>query len=250
MKFTNSDHRRYAKQLILKKIGVIGQKKIMLAKVLVVGVGGLGCPLILYLANSGIRNLGIVDHDKVDISNLHRQVLFTTKDVGKLKVLQAKKVVKKINKKIKIDIFKKKITKKNIQGIIKKYDIICDGTDNFETRYLINDNCLKYKKILISAAISKFDGHIFNFNFKKKVPCYRCFMPEIPNEDRNCENEGIISTLAGIAGTLQANEVINSIISNKQNTRPHMLIFNSLNSEFRKVILTKNPNCIKKCVKK
>ena len=117
MKFTNSDHRRYAKQLILKKIGVIGQKKIMLAKVLVVGVGGLGCPLILYLANSGIRNLGIVDHDKVDISNLHRQVLFTTKDVGKLKVLQAKKVVKKINKKIKIDIFKKKLLKKTFKAL-------------------------------------------------------------------------------------------------------------------------------------
>ena len=250
MKFTNNDYQRYAKQILLKKIGVAGQKKIMSTKVLVIGVGGLGCPLILYLANSGIRNLGIVDHDKVDISNLNRQVLFTTSDVGKFKVLQAQKIVKKINNKIKVQIFKKKISKKNIKNIIRKYDIICDGTDNFETRYLINDNCLKYKKVLISAAISKFDGQIFNFNFKKKTPCYRCFMPEIPNEEINCENDGIMSTLAGIAGTLQANEVMNSIISNKQSANTKMLIFNSISSEFRKVRLSRNPNCIKECIKK
>ena len=250
MKFTNNDYQRYAKQILLKKIGVAGQKKIMSTKVLVIGVGGLGCPLILYLANSGIRNLGIVDHDKVDISNLNRQVLFTTSDVGKFKVLQAQKIVKKINNKIKVQIFKKKISKNNIKNIIRKYDIICDGTDNFETRYLINDNCLKYKKVLISAAISKFDGQIFNFNFKKKTPCYRCFMPEIPNEEINCENDGIMSTLAGIAGTLQANEVMNSIISNKQSANTKMLIFNSISSEFRKVRLSRNPNCIKECIKK
>ena len=250
MKFTNIDQQRYAKQLILKKIGVIGQKKIMSTKVLVIGIGGLGCPLILYLANSGIRNLGLVDHDKVDISNLNRQILFTTKDVGKLKVLQAKKIIKKINKKIKINIFKNKINKNNIKSIIKKYDIICDGTDNFETRYLINDHCLKFKKILISAAINKFDGQIFNFNFKKKVPCFRCFMPELPSENNDCESEGIVSTLAGVAGTLQANEVINSIISNKKSNRSEILVFNSINSKFRKVKLTRNPNCIKECVKK
>jgi len=250
MKFTNNDYQRYAKQILLKKIGVAGQKKIMSTKVLVIGVGGLGCPLILYLANSGIRNLGIMDHDKVDISNLNRQVLFTTSDVGKFKVLQAQKIVKKINNKIKVQIFKKKINKKNIKNIISKYDIICDGTDNFETRYLINDNCLKYKKVLISAAISKFDGQIFNFNFKKKTPCYRCFMPEIPNEEINCENDGVMSTLAGIAGTLQANEVMNSIISNKQSANTKMLIFNSISSEYRKVRLSRNPNCIKECIKK
>jgi molybdopterin/thiamine biosynthesis adenylyltransferase len=250
MKFTNNDYQRYAKQILLKKIGVAGQKKVMSTKVLVIGVGGLGCPLILYLANSGIRNLGIVDHDKVDISNLNRQVLFTTSDVGKFKVLQAQKIVKKINNKIKVQIYKKKINKKNIKNIISKYDIICDGTDNFETRYLINDNCLKYKKVLISAAISKFDGQIFNFNFKKKTPCYRCFMPEIPNEEINCENDGVMSTLAGIAGTLQANEVMNSIISNKQSANTKMLIFNSISSEYRKVRLSRNPNCIKECIKK
>ena len=250
MKFTNNDYQRYAKQILLKKIGVAGQKKVMSTKVLVIGVGGLGCPLILYLANSGIRNLGIVDHDKVDISNLNRQVLFTTSDVGKFKVLQAQKIVKKINNKIKVKNYKKKINKKNIKNIISKYDIICDGTDNFETRYLINDNCLKYKKVLISAAISKFDGQIFNFNFKKKTPCYRCFMPEIPNEEINCENDGVMSTLAGIAGTLQANEVMNSIISNKQSANTKMLIFNSISSEYRKVRLSRNPNCIKECIKK
>jgi len=250
MEISSKDFERFSKQIILKNIGTFGQKKIFSSKVLVVGAGGLGCPLIIYLANSGVGNIGLVDDDRVDISNLNRQVIFTTQDVGKLKVIQAKKAIKKINKRIKVTTYKDKITKKNIKNIINKFDIICDGTDNFETRYLINDYCLRYKKILISAAISKFDGHIFNFNFKKKTPCYRCFMPEVPVAENNCESEGVMSTLAGIAGTLQANEVINSIINNKKDLPGEMLVFNSLTTNFRKIKLKKNPNCIKECTKK
>ena len=250
MKISNVDFKRYSKQIILKKIGIQGQKKIASAKVLIVGAGGLGCPLILYLAHSGVGNLGIVDHDKVDISNLNRQVLFNSNDIGKYKAEQAQKVVKKINKKIKIKIFKKKLDKKNAEKIFRKFDIICDGTDNFKTRYLINDYCLKFKKILISAAISKFDGQIFNFNFKKKGPCFRCFMPEEPSIERNCETDGIVPTLAGIAGTLQANEVIKTILEKKQFKTKDILIFNSLYSNFRKVKLTRNPSCIAECLKR
>ena len=180
MKISNNDFKRFAKQVILKKIGIVGQKKIFSAKVIVVGVGGLGCPLILYLANSGVGNIGIVDDDKVEMTNLNRQVLFNSSDIGKFKVTQAQKVLKKINKKIKVSVFKTKVKKKNINKVFNKFDIICDGTDNFKTRYLINDYCLKNKKILISAAISKFDGQIFKFNFRKKTPCFRCFMPEVP----------------------------------------------------------------------
>ncbi len=250
MQISSKDFKRFSKQIILKNIGTYGQKKIFSSKVLVVGAGGLGCPLIIYLANSGVGNIGLVDNDRVDISNLNRQVIFTTQDIGKFKVIQAKKAIKKINKKIKVTIYKDKVTKKNIKDIMNKFDIICDGTDNFETRYLINDYCLKYKKILISAAISKFDGHIFNFNFKKKTPCFRCFMPEVPILENNCESEGVMSTLAGIAGTLQANEVINSILNNKKNLPGEMLVFNSLTTNFRKIKLKKNPNCIKECTKK
>tara|TARA_B100000029_G_scaffold488803_1_gene545781 strand:- start:1173 stop:1934 length:762 start_codon:yes stop_codon:yes gene_type:complete len=239
----SSDFQKYYKQLILKKIGVAGQKKILKAKVLVVGAGGLGCPLILYLAYSGVGNLGIVDHDKIELSNLSRQVLFTKKDIGKFKTHISKKVAKKINKKIFVQTFTKKINEKNINKIAKNYQIICDGTDNFETRFLINDYCLKNKKILISSAISRFDGQLFHFDFRKKTPCFRCFMPETTNENLNCESDGIMTTLAGVAGSLQANEVIKTILNTKNNLSGNIMIFNSLSSNFRKVKLLKNPNC-------
>ena len=174
---SKNDLLRYSKQIVLKQVGVLGQKKISTAKVVIVGVGGLGCPVALYLSNLGIKNIGIVDYDKVDFSNLNRQILFNTRDVGKFKVTQAKKKLLRGNKKIIIDIYKEKIVKKNIENILSKYDIICDCSDNFTTRYLLNDFCLKNKKILISAAISKFEAHIFNFNFSNNIPCYRCFMP-------------------------------------------------------------------------
>ncbi len=237
------DFQKYYKQLILKKIGVSGQKKILNAKVLVVGAGGLGCPLILYLAYSGVGNLGIVDHDKIEISNLSRQILFTRKDLGKHKVSASKKAVKQINNNADVKIFKKKIDKNNINKIAKNYSIICDGTDNFNSRMLINDYCIKNKKILISSAINQFDGQLFYFDFRKKTPCLRCFMPEIPNENINCSSDGIMTTLAGIAGSMQANEVIKSILDIKNSLSGNIMIFNVLNSNFRKVKLIKNPKC-------
>jgi len=250
MKITNSDVLRYSKQIILKQVGVLGQKKISSSKVLIVGIGGLGCPVALYLSNLGIKSIGIVDHDKVDLSNLNRQVLFNTKDIGKFKVIQAKKFLQKINKKIKINIYKEEIKKQNIQNILNKYDIICDCSDNFTTRYLINDFCLKNKKILISGAISKFEAHVFNFNFSKKIPCYRCFMPEIPQQENKCDAEGILPTVAGIAGTLQANEVVKSILNKKNGLVGKMIVFNTLNLNFRKIKLTRNTDCISDCSKR
>ena len=165
---------------------------------MIVGVGGLGCPMIFYLTNSGVGNLGIIDDDKIDLSNLNRQILFTRNDIGKFKVDVAKKKIKEIDKKINVKIFKKKINKSNIKNIFRNYDIICDGTDNFTSRYLINDNCLKMGKILISGAVNKFEGHLYKFNFKKKTPCYRCFMPDDPlNNEDGCGAQGIIPPVAG-----------------------------------------------------
>ena len=146
MKISSDELLRYSKQIILKKIGITGQKKISSARVSVVGVGGLGCPLILYLANTGIGNLGLIDNDKVEVSNLNRQIIFNSTDVGKFKVVQAKKILSKINKRIKVSDYKNRLTKKNIQKILNNYDIICDCSDNFATRYLLNDYCLKKKK--------------------------------------------------------------------------------------------------------
>ena len=165
-----SQLKRFEKQIILKKIGLAGQKKLFSGNVLVVGLGGLGCPLVTYLASSGVGKIGIVDFDKVEISNLNRQILFKSSDVGKYKVDCVRKEIFKMNKKIKIISFKKRLNSINISKIFKNFSIICDGTDNFETRYLINDYCLKNKKILISSAISKFDGQLMKFNFRKKGP--------------------------------------------------------------------------------
>ena len=238
---------RYSKQIILKKFGIIGQKKIISSKVLVIGMGGLGCPLALYLAGLGVGKIGIVDNDKIELSNLNRQIIYNYNDIGKYKVDVAKKRIKNINKDIFIKSYKLRLSKSNILNIIKNFDIICDGTDNFETRLLINDFCLKKRKVLISAAVSGFDGHIFKFNFKKKTPCFRCYMPELPPNDNNCETEGVTPTLTGMIGTLQANEVLNSILFNKTDNEKKMIILNSISMNFRKVRLTKNKKCKNKC---
>tara|TARA_Y100001954_G_C15568662_1_gene482354 strand:+ start:10 stop:759 length:750 start_codon:yes stop_codon:yes gene_type:complete len=241
------EFKRFEKQIILKKIGISGQKKIKKAKVVIIGVGGLGCPLLSYLSSSGINNIGIVDHDKIELGNLNRQILFDSSDLGKYKVYQAKQKIKKIYNQIKIKTFKTKITKKNIKSILKKYEIICDGTDNFKTRLLINDYCKKNKKILISAAISKFDGQLFKFNFKKKIPCFKCFMPQQPTQEMNCDVEGIFPPVAGILGSLQANEVLKTILDLKDDLNGNILIFDSLKMTIRKSKIQINPNCTNIC---
>ena len=247
MSISLSRFKRFEKQIILKKIGISGQKKIEKAKVLIIGMGGLGCPLLAYLASSGICNIGLADHDKVETSNLNRQILFNSSDLGKYKVIQARAKIKKIYNKVKIKIFKKKISLDNIEAIIKNYDIICDGTDNFNTRYLVNDFCKKNKKILISAAISQFDGQLFKFDFKKTGPCFRCFMPEKPFRENSCGEEGIFSPVAGIMGSYQANEVLKSILGLKENLDNSFLIFNSLKMLLRKIKIKINPKCVNKC---
>ena len=247
MGFNLKEFKRFEKQIILKKIGISGQKKIKSAKVLIIGMGGLGCPLLSYLASSGVNNIGIVDHDKIELGNLNRQILFNTSDLGKYKVNQAKIKIKKIYNQIKIKTLKIKITKKNINTILKGYDIICDGTDNFDTRLLINDFCKKNKKILISAAISKFDGHLFKFNFKKKIPCFRCFMPQQPIQEMNCDVEGIFPPVAGILGSLQANEVLKTILDLKDDLNGNILIFDSLKMILRKTKIKIKPKCSNIC---
>ena len=239
--------KKYEKQIILKEIGFSGQKKIKNAKVLIVGMGGLGCPLLIYLANIGIQNIGIIDHDKIELTNLNRQILFSEQDIGKSKVIQAYKKIRQIDKKIKIRIFEKKLEKKNIKKIFKKFDIICDGTDNFETRLLINDYSKIMKKILISGAINKFDGHLFKFDFRSKSPCFRCFMPEVPISNNNCSEDGVSSPIAGIIGSLQANEVLKTILDLKSNLSGKILVFNSLENSMRRIKILKNPGCVNKC---
>jgi len=246
MKFSKKKIERYSRQIILKKIGVIGQKKLLKSSVLIVGAGGLGSPIAIYLAALGIGKIGIIDKDNVEMSNLARQIIFNTKDIGKKKSIVAINKLKKINPNIKLKNFYKKLTKSNIAEIAKSYDTIVDGSDNFNTRFLINDYCFKNKKILVSGAISKFDGQVYTFNFSKKnSPCLRCFIPKIPNnpEVDNCEYEGILGTLAGIVGSIQANEVVKEILQIGDTLCGYILIINSLKLTFRKIKLNKRSNC-------
>ena len=241
-KLSKNEIEKFSRQIILKDVGPLGQKKILSSKVLIVGMGGLGCPAADFLTRSGIGTLGIVDHDIVNLSNIHGQSLYNEKDLKKSKVEIAKKRLNEINSKTKINIFNYKFDKKKFKKIIKNYDYIIDGTDNFESKFLINDLSIKHKKILITGAISKFDGHIFSFDFKKKnEPCLRDFYQEeiITNDILNCEYEGILGTVAGVVGTMLANEVIKKILKVGKNLNGFIMILDLLNLNLRKVKINK-----------
>ena len=244
---TKKEVERFSRQIILKDIGSLGQKKIKQAKVLVVGVGGLGCPVAEFLARAGVGNIGIVDNDIVNISNIHRQSLYDTNDIKNLKVKSAKNKLKSINPNTFIKSYNLRVDKNNIEKIIQDYDYIVDGSDNFKTKFLLNDYALKFKKFLVVGAISKFDGHLFTYNFKNnKNPCLKCFFQEdkISDDYLNCEHEGILGTIAGILGTLQANEVLKQILNIGQNLDGKILILDLLNLSFRTAKITKRKKCI------
>ena len=234
---------RFSRQLVLKNIGPKGQKKILSSKILIVGIGGLGCPAAENLVRAGIGTIGLIDNDIVNLSNIHRQSLFNSKDVKKLKVNVAAKKLKEINPLTKIKTYNSRLDKNNIQKIIKNYELVIDGTDNFKTKFLINDYCIKYKKKLITGAISKFDGHIFTFDFNdRKTASLKNFYQEKEISDNilNCEFEGVLGTTASIVGTVQANEALKMIMEIGQNLKNQILIIDLLNLNFRKVKFKKN----------
>ena len=233
-----SEIERFSRQLILKNIGAKGQKKILSSKILIVGIGGLGCPAAENLVRAGIGTIGLIDNDIVNLSNIHRQSLFDSKDVKKLKVSVAAKKLKKINPLTKVKTYKSRLDKNNIQKIIKNYELIIDGSDNFKTKFLVNDYCIKYKKKLITGAISKFDGHIFTFDFKdKKTVSLKNFYQEkeVSDDILNCEFEGVVGTTATIVGAAQANEALKLIMQIGKNLKNQILILDLLNLNFRKV---------------
>ena len=236
---------RYSRQIVLKNIGASGQKKIIQSKILIVGMGGLGCPVAEFLVRAGVGFLGLVDSDYVDLSNIHRQSLYNMHDLKMSKVSVAKKKLKRINPKVKINSHKMRLNEKNYIKIIDEYDYIVDGSDNFKTKFLINDFCKKKKKILVTGAISKFDGHIFTFDFKnKKTKCIRNFFQEneISDEILNCEFDGVLGTVAGMVGTLLANEILKKILNIGKNLDGYILIIDFLNLNFRKVKLNNIKN--------
>ena len=241
-KLNKREIEKFSRQIVLKNIGALGQRKIGEAKVLIIGMGGLGCPAAEFLTRSGIGTLGIVDYDKVSLSNIHRQTLYTEKDINESKVRNAKKKLNEISPSTKINIFDFKLNEIKFNKIIKNYDYIVDGTDNFESKFLINDISLNYKKFLVVGAISKFDGHIFSFDFKNKNnPSLRDFYQEefVTDDILNCEYDGILGTVAGIVGTMQANEILRKILNIGQNLNGFILIIDLLNLNIRKVKLKK-----------
>ena len=237
---------RYSRQIVLKNVGPLGQKKIINSKVLVVGAGGLGCPVIDYLSRAGVGNIGVVDNDKVNISNIHRQSIYSSKDIGKFKVNVVKRKIKLINPQVNIKTFRVRIEKKNIEKILKNYHFIIDGSDNFKTKFLLNEYSLKYKKVLIVGAISKMDGHIFTFDFKNKNnPCLKCFYQSEPSDEvLNCEFEGILGPVAGIVGNIQAIEVLKKILKIGSESSKKILILDLNKLNFRKVEFKKKTKCV------
>ncbi len=239
------DVERYNRQIILQEFGKENQEKLFNAKILIVGAGGLGCPALLYLAAAGIGTIGIADNDLVNLSNLHRQVLFTVDDINKPKVLVAANRLKQLNPDINIVAHQTKITNKNALEIIKQYDIIIDGTDNFPSKYLLNDACVLLNKPLVYGAVSKFEGQVAIFNAGENIDkCnYRDIFPEPPTEEiLNCAEAGVLGVVCGIIGIMQANETIKLICNIGNAIINRMYIFNALTTESYTINLTKNKN--------
>ncbi len=238
---------RYARQISLPEVGEGGQQILSNSKVLVIGAGGLGSPLLLYLAASGIGTIGIIDHDRVALSNLQRQIIYETGDIGRPKVDCAIEAIHDLNPDTTTIPYQERFGTLNADSIIKEYDIIADGSDNFETRSLINEKCLKHKKTLVSAAVNGFSGHLSTFKAYQdtKQPCYRCLYPTLPidNGIPTCSTSGVLGSVVGQIGAWQATEIIKELLEIGTGLSGQMIIFDALSASIKKVTIPPNPNC-------
>ena len=244
MALSKQELSRYSRHLIMPEVGIDGQEKLKASKVLCIGAGGLGSPLALYLAAAGVGHLGILDFDVVDFSNLQRQIIHSEDNLGKLKVESAKERLQQLNSDINITTYNTRITSDNAMDIIKDYDIVVDGTDNFATRYLVNDACVLLGKPNVYGSIFRFEGQVSVFD-AKKGPCYRCLYPEPPPLGLvpSCAEGGVLGILPGVVGTIQASEIIKLIIGQGTPLVGKLLFIEVLNMEIRKLKLNKDPNC-------
>jgi molybdopterin/thiamine biosynthesis adenylyltransferase len=247
MKFTDKQLQRYARHIILPEVGGLGQEKLLASSVLVIGAGGLGAPVLLYLAAAGVGKIGVVDDDVVDLSNLQRQVIHNTNSIGKSKVESASATIKKINNEINFKSYKLRLTAHNVVDLISDYEIIVDGSDNFETRFLLNDACHLNKKTLISGAILRFEGQVATFksHIGQDYPCYRCLYREPPPNGLvpSCSEGGVLGALAGTVGSLQATEVLKEIMGIGSGLDSNLLLYDALEIEFRKMTLKPDRDC-------
>lgn len=243
---TDDQRRRYARHLVLPQLGEAGQEKLLGASVLVVGAGGLGSAAIAYLAAAGIGRMGVVEPDRVELSNLQRQVLYEQGDIGRPKVEATRDRISEVNPNCAVDIYPERLTEKTAATLITPYDVVVDGSDNFDTRFAIADACLAAKKILVSAAISGFSAQLSTFkpHMGKAHPCYRCFVPTMPEFATDCRQEGIIGPLAGVVGSLQALEAIKEITGVGTSLSGRLMIIDGLNLSVRFTQLARNPGCV------
>ncbi len=245
MDFTEEQLERYSRQIILKEVGGKGQHKLGQARVLVIGAGGLGSPAALYLGAAGIGVVGLIDGDVVDLSNLQRQVLHTTPHVGMPKVESGRLLLEALNPHVQVKTYQEQISAENIMSLLPEYDLVLDGSDNFGTRFLVNDACFFARKTLISGSIFRFEGQLATIKSHEGYPCYRCLYHEPPPAGMvpNCQEAGVLGALAGTIGTLQANEAVKEILQIGDTLADRLLIYDALDMTFRNVGRPKDPQC-------
>jgi len=247
MELSEEQFRRYARHLILDEVGEEGQEKLLQSRVLVIGAGGLGSPLLMYLAAAGVGTIGIVDNDRVDITNLQRQIVHATQRIGDLKVESAKESLARINDGIALELHPVRLDADNAADLISGYGLVADGSDNFATRYLLNDLCTRLKKPLVAAALSPFEGQLSTFKayLGDGHPCYRCLFrePPPPGMVPRCEEAGILGAVAGVVGTLQAVEVLKELLGIGDSLDGTLLIYDALKVRFHRIRIAKDPEC-------
>ncbi len=244
MNFTDEQITRYSRHILLPEVGGKGQKKIAQAKILLVGVGGLGSPAALYLAAAGVGTIGLIDSDVVDLSNLQRQVIHHTPDVGRPKVVSAREKIQALNPDVSVETYEDRLTSKNALDVVKGYDVVIDGVDNFPAKFLINDACFFAGKPLVHGGILRFDGRVMTI-IPGKSACYRCVFknPPPPGLVASCQEAGVIGVLAGIIGTLQATEALKLVLGIGRSLTDRMLDFDARRTAFREIRIRRNPNC-------
>jgi adenylyltransferase/sulfurtransferase len=245
LNFSEDEIRRYARHILLEQVGGTGQAKLREARVLVVGAGGLGSPLVLYLAAAGVGTIGIIDHDTVELSNLQRQIAHVTARIGAGKAASAAEAARAINPLVRIEPHAQRLEPGNALALIGDYDLVCDGTDNFAARFLTADACALLRKTLVSAAVLRFEGQLSVFAPHRGGPCYRCLYPEPPPEGLvpSCAEAGVLGAVTGVMGTLQATEVLKQILGIGETLEGRLLIWDALDMRFRSVRLKRDPQC-------
>ena len=243
----DAEFERYARHLILDEVGEEGQAKLLASRVLVVGAGGLGSPLLLYLAAAGVGTLGIVDDDRVSLSNLQRQVIHTTEAIGRRKTDSAGATLRAIEPAVTLDLWPERLTEANVDDLVARYDLVADGSDNFTTRYLVNDACVRHAKPFVSGALLRFEGQLSTFkpHAGPDHPCYRCLFPEAPEAGSipRCEEAGILGPVAGVIGTLQATEVLKELLGIGESLSGRLMMYDALGSSFYTVRVPRDPHC-------